>query len=323
MSSSPFLPFALHGATLALAWFFIVNVMTSAMVAVVTHVLARRAPRVSAGVWFALRLLPAASAALFVAAMFLPSYWKYEPVDTEGFDVTLTICGAAAIAVLTAACVRGFGAWRGAAERTRTWTRTARPVQLPGTAMTAFEIAADAPMMALAGIFRPRLFVTRGLIDALTPEELAASVAHEVGHSHGRDNLKRLLMRAAPDVFTSSRAARTLERSWAASAEHRADQLGSGADPSMRCALASALVKVARLRPSATPAAEPISTLVGGGDVTSRVRSLLDAVPASGQPHGRVTPLLTCASIVAAAAAYVPLLIAVHEATEALVRLLP
>src|SRR4029079_11587103 len=37
-----------------------------------------------------------------------------------------------------------------------------------------------------------------------------------------------------------------------------------------------ALLKVARLTPCALPTAEPISTLVGGGDIASRVRSLVD-----------------------------------------------
>src|SRR5206468_11663090 len=60
-------------------------------------------------------------------------------------------------------------------------------------------IDVDAPLMALAGIWRPRLIVARGLVDALTPEELAASVAHEAGHQRSRDNLKRLVMRAVPD----------------------------------------------------------------------------------------------------------------------------
>jgi bla regulator protein blaR1 len=323
MSTSGLLALALRGTTLALAWFLIVNVAATAAVGMATHALSRRGTRMSSTIWFALRVLPAMSAVIFVAAMFLPSYWKYEPVEAvEGFDVTLTICAAAALVALAAASVRGITAWRAAARRTRAWMRTARPLQLPGSPMPAFEIAADAPVMALVGIFRTRLLVTRGLIDALTPEELAASVAHEVGHSHGRDNLKRLIIRAAPDVFSWSGTARTLERLWAASAEHRADRRASGEDPSLRCALASALVKVARLRPSATPVAEPISTLVGGGDLASRVRSLLEGAPAAERAR-RVTPVVTGASLVAAVAAYVPLLVAVHEATETLVRLLP
>jgi bla regulator protein blaR1 len=313
--------YLLHGTTLALAWFFLMNVALTAAVAFATPALRRRRD-VPASWWFGLRVLPGLGAALFVAAMFLPSYWKYEPFESvEGFDLSLTICGAAAIAVLIAAAVRGFTAWRSAARRTREWMRTARPLNLPGTAIPAFEIAADAPVMALVGVLRPRLLVTRGLIDALTPEELATSVAHEIGHSDGRDNLKRLIMRATPDVFPSGRAARALEQLWAASAEHRADHLASGHDASRRCALASALVKVARLRPSSTPMAEPISTLIGGGDLASRVRNLLDGSRV--ESPRRTSPLTAVAVVVAAAASYVPLLLVVHFATEVLVHVLP
>ena len=110
-------------------------------------------------------------------------------------------------------------------------------------------------MMALVGVLRPRLLVTRGLVAALTDEELAASIAHEVGHSRARDNLKRLLMRAAPDLLTATPAARAIERRWASAAEHRADRMAADDSPVARCALASALVKVARLTPAMTPLA--------------------------------------------------------------------
>lgn len=45
---------------------------------------------------------------------------------------------------------------------------------------------------ARGGILRPRLLITRPVLDALTDEELRACVAHELGHSRGWDNLKRL-----------------------------------------------------------------------------------------------------------------------------------
>jgi len=323
MNVSTGLAYTLHGTTLALAWFLLANLALTAAVALATPAVTRRLRGAPASLWFGLRILPGMGAALFVAAMFLPSYWKYEPFEgVEGFDITLTICGAAAIALVTAAGVRALSAWRSARRRTREWMRTAQPLQLPGTQMPAYAIAADAPVMALVGVLRPRLLVTRGLIDALTPEELAASVAHEIGHSSGRDNLKRLMIRASPDMLPSSRSSRALEHLWAASAEHHADHLASGRDVARRCALASALVKVARLRPSATPMAEPISTLIGGGDLASRVHSLLDAAPAAA-PVRRPTPVIASVSILAAAAAYAPLLRVVHFATEALVRVLP
>jgi Zn-dependent protease with chaperone function len=316
--------YLLHGGTLALVWFLFVNIVMSAALAAWAGRMTTRNGARSAAFWFAARVWPATAALLFVAGVFVPSYWKYEPREfVEGFDVTLTALALGSTGLLIAAVARGARAWRGAARRTRLWMQTARPLALAGTDMAAFEIDADAPIMALVGVIRPRLLVTRGLVGALTDEEFAASVAHEIGHSRAWDNLKRLLMRAAPDVLTSTAAARAIERRWASASEHSADRMAASDSPVARCALASALVKVARLTPTATPIAEPISTLVDGGEIVSRVERLLaDATP----PVRRRSVLGWTGFVlvaIAAAASYGPLLQVVHSATEVLVHSLP
>lgn len=310
-----------HGITLALAWFFAVNAAASAAVALAV----RRVPR-SASLLLGLRLFPAAISAAFVAAVFLPSYWRFEPRDfTERFDLTLTALAAVAAVLIAAALGRGGAAWWRAARRAHVWTDTAVPLRLAGVEIPVFRIDAPQPLLALAGILHPRLIVTRGLMEALTAEELAASVAHEIGHHSARDNLKRLAMRGAPDLLRWLPAARALERAWAAAAEHDADAAASIArSRAMRLALASALVKVARLMPVAAPPAEPISTLIGGGEIASRVQRLIDDAPGIGSsPRGARWFAVAAASAVCLAVGYGPLLEAVHLATETLVHSLP
>ena len=313
-----------HGATLALAWFFAINALACAAVAVA----GRRLPR-SAALLFSVRLLPAISSLAFVIAIFVPSYWRFEPRDfVEGFDLTLTACAFAAGLVLAAAIWRGASAWLRAVRRAREWTRTADRIDLAGD-ISAFRIEARQPLMALVGIFRPRLIVTQGLLDALTGEEIAVSAAHEIAHHQTRDNLKRLLMRGAPDLLHGTETARALERQWAAAAEHDADRSAAAVrSRARRLALASALVKIARLMPAgpAAPITEPISTLVGGGEIVSRVQRLIDD-----RLHDHVASrraaapwvAMTIAAAVALGAAYLPLLEAVHRATETLVHHLP
>ena len=126
---------------------------------------------------------------------------------------------------------------------------------------------------------------------------------------------------SAPDFLLVTSAARALERRWVAASEQVADR-GAGDSEHVRCALASALVKVARITPPVSSISEPISALVDGGDITERVRLLLDdAPPAATSRTMRWLPLAIPAA--ALALAYSPLLRSVHAVTEILVNSLP
>jgi hypothetical protein len=314
-------PYFLRGATLALAWLLVLNAAATALVVLATRRSAAADAARPPAFWLALRLCPAAASIGFAALVFLPSYWRYEPRELgEAFDLTLATLAIGAGALLCWGVARGVAAWRAAARRTRAWRQLSRPLNLDGTPVQAHAVDVAAPIMALAGVFRPRLLITRGVLDALNEEELRAGVAHELGHWHAWDNLKRLAMRAAPDLLCLTSAAGTIEARWASAAEHAADHRACG-DDRARCALASALVKVARLMPPRTPIAEPISTLVDGGEIASRVRRLLDDA-APRVRSSRRWPIAIAAAA-SAAVCYVPLLRVVHAATEVLVRTLP
>jgi hypothetical protein len=314
--------FLLHGATLALAWFLVFNAAVTAAVALLSIELARREGPASPGQWLALRLAPAALSIAFVAIVFLPSYWRFEPRDgVEGFDLTLTTLAVLALAVIGSGVARGVAAWRSAARRTERWMQASQPLALEGAAMPAFAVEAGAPVMALVGVLRPRLLITRQVLEGLTGEELQAGVAHELGHWRAWDNLKRLAMRAAPDIWFATDAARSLERRWAAASEHAADR-AAGPGERERCALASALVKVARLTPPAARLEEPISALLDGGDITARVQRLLDdSLADTGRPSSRWLAIALAAPTLVLA--YAPLLRVVHAVTELLVNSLP
>lgn len=315
--------FLLHGTTLAFAWFLLLNAAATAAVTVVAAWLSRRERSASPALWLSLRLAPAVLSLAFVAIVFLPSYWRFEPrEDVEGFDLTLTALALLAFTVIGAAVARGAIAWRRAGRRIEQWMRASRPLALAGTSMPAFAIDTAAPVMALVGVLRPRLLITRPVLDALTDEELRAASAHELGHWRAFDNLKRLAMRAAPDLLAATPAARAIERRWAAAAEHAADRI-AGQSGQARCALASALVKVARLTPPATSIAEPISALLDGGDITSRVQRLLDDAPAAGEGRSARWLALAIPASALILGGYAPLLRLVHGVTEMLVNTLP
>ena len=77
--------------------------------------------------------------------------------------------------------------------------------------------------------------------------------------------------------------------------------------------------------PPLTPVTEPISTLIGDGEIAARVERLLDddALASTGRGHTAGRRIALAILAVTIALAYTPLLQIVHNATEVLVRTLP
>jgi Zn-dependent protease with chaperone function len=317
----------LYGVTLAFTWFLALNIALSLVVAASVDAVAARVgaypPAVRARVLFWLRLLPAALSTVFVAAVFAPSFLALEPrAFDEAFGLTTTAFVAGSCLIVAAGALRGAAALRHAAARARGWLAHAQPIALDGATLPVYCLDAEVPAMTLVGVLRPRLLVTRPLLGLLTGEEVRAALAHELAHCHTFDNLRRLLMRAVPDALSLFRASRRLEREWAQAAEHAADAR-SARDARMRLALASALVKVARLTP-ASPRPALASPLVGGDGIASRIAQLIDPPAQRLSARARViTALAAAALILAVLTGYDPLLAGVHQISEVLVHALP
>ena len=131
-----------------------------------------------------------------------------------------------------------------------------------------------------------------------------------------RDNLKLLMLLTMPDALAWLTTGRALTAHWRAATELEADERASGTDPRKRVALASALIKVARLSlASGRPrVASRVGTQLSG--LEHRVHRLLAPSPAMRRSfHAR--RLLTCALLVPLLA--VPLYASVHRLIEALV----
>src|SRR5262245_58676715 len=112
-----------HGLTLSFVWFIGVNVVASLIVACVAAALLRRDAHDSPALWLALRLTPAVLSTLFVVAVFMPSYWKYEPREfVQGFDLSLTLIAIAAAAMIAAAGARAVVAALSVNRRAREWS---------------------------------------------------------------------------------------------------------------------------------------------------------------------------------------------------------
>jgi Zn-dependent protease with chaperone function len=119
--------------------------------------------------------------------------------------------------------------------------------------------------------------IARSVLQACTPQELEAVLAHEKGHIDRRDNLRRLLMYAAPDAVAWLPGSAHLASAWRRALEEAADDEAAAVGEEGRLALAAALVKIARLA-AGMPSQRlmPVSTFHCGDSIDTRVRRLLE-----------------------------------------------
>ncbi|MDH4226827.1 MAG: M56 family metallopeptidase [Deltaproteobacteria bacterium] len=106
--------------------------------------------------------------------------------------------------------------------------------------------AGDLKAAFTAGLFKPRVYVTRSLVEALTSKELRQVVLHEIHHVRSKDPLKYLAASFFKDAFYYLPLAAFIERMFLDSSEKAADKyvVDKTEDP---VSLASVLVKTATL----------------------------------------------------------------------------
>lgn len=229
----------------------------------------------------ALRMLPVAAGLCLVGLLFAPAYLAHEPrTDHEAVSLKLAIVAGFSALGIALAVLRGLMTWRVTARLRKDWLRNAQPLRLAGIEIPTYQVEHKFPVIAIVGAFRPQLFIATRVIQSLTAEELAAAINHEAGHLAHRDNLKRGLMRACRDSLLIIPSGRSLDAAWKAASEQAADEHAAHNGAGAALELASSLVKIARMVPMGAHAAMPAgSFLMGaenGGEVTNRVRRLLN-----------------------------------------------
>jgi Zn-dependent protease with chaperone function len=176
---------------------------------------------------------------------------------------------------------------------------------LPGGPPPVAFLDREGPALFCAGVRRPCIYVSRGAVALLDPEELRAALAHEAAHLERRDPERSWVVMGLRALMCLNPTFQVQARVLARDAERRADERGAelGAD---RLALASGLIKLHR----ATGAGASRRTLVFGGalagpvrrarsrDVEQRARALL-APPPPRLPFGRLRVALAGAALTA------------------------
>jgi hypothetical protein len=322
------LPYVVRLLCLCLAAFFLVHLALGAMVSLLSPLATRQAERLgarrAAQFLLALRLFPVSMSLLVVAGLCAPSYLLLEPAATReevGFGcLAAALFSLVCIAMAAVRCVR-------AARRSLGYVRycqmVGRQTHLAGEDTPVWIVEGSAPFLVLAGIANPRLIISRPVVNALPPLQLAAALRHEEAHRISRDNFKRLLLVLCPDLLPQWRGFGGLERAWSRVTEWAADDYAVAGDSSRSLSLASALVSVARM--GACPQTAPLVTslLADNQDLADRVERLLRETPAEAvEERGAQYALIGSALCVAAVALMLQpaTLSSVHRLLEHLTR---
>ncbi len=323
------LPYNIRLLCLCCASFFLIHMALALLARLGAGTAVRLAehmkPQSGARLLFVLRILPLALTLLAVLAFCIPSYLWLEPEATgEKVGLLCVLMAVLGLALWVPALKRVTGAVRGTNRYLTNCERHGRKITVPGEDSPALLLADKAPVLAVAGIFRPRLLISRRVLRELSVEQREAALRHEHAHRTSGDNLKRLLILLAPDAIPFVATFSGLERAWSKFTEWAADDEATAGDPERALTLASALVRVAKM--GSRPRANVLScSLVGGSqELSQRVDRLLRPQPKPGKPVKDVVRLLGSASaLVAAAIGVITLwpgsLSLVHQALERLV----
>ncbi len=313
--------------SVALAAYCLLDLAISAFVAILWRTRAMAPadlpPAVRARRVMLLRVAPSISATAITMLVVTPAFAIFEPHHTnETAGPALLALAIAAMVQIIAALTRAMHSVMLTAAVERRWLQSSSALDV-GRAMPAFAIDSPSSIVALVGVFTPKLIASRSVIDACTPEEVACIVGHEGGHLQSRDNLKRWVMASLTDALSWTPIHREMIDAWHHAAEDAADDAATGGEEMARAELAALLLKIVRLAPQPQWHSAIVSPFVEDRGLERRVRRLLKPELEPPAPLA-IVPMVAVTSIVIvflAALVSPDALEAIFEAFERLVAL--
>ncbi len=136
------------------------------------------------------------------------------------------------------------------------------------------------PAAFTVGLRRPRIMVTKTVVEALTDAELDALLLHEATHARRRDPLRLLVAGFCRDLLFFLPIGHALFRVAVEAQERAADDAAAARTGAVE--VASALLAFLKLAGRASHAR--LAAAAGGGDPEARIRRLLGA-PDAGRSH--------------------------------------
>lgn len=274
------LPYLVRLLCLCFAAFFLVHAASAILVWICAPAARRVAehskPGFAARFLFVFRMFPLALTLFLVVGFCIPSYLWLEP-RSIGEEVGYACLTAALLGAFgwTLSLLRvGFSLLR-TSRYMSSCERSGEEIALEGESSPVLVVKHKAPVMAVAGLLRPKLIVSDNVLHKLTPEQREAALRHEQAHRASRDNLKRFLYLVAPDAFPFVSGFKGIERQWARYTEWAADDHAVNGDSVRALSLAAALVSVAKLGKAHHPSYVLSSLVAEDEDLAVRVDRLL------------------------------------------------
>ena len=271
------------GASLLLAFLLVLNILISLVASVVWRIFDKSTQSFSSQkrtqFIFLLRIFPLFLTIIFVLAFLIPAYLLFEP-HSENETVTFKLAVPALISIfgIIVAVYRVFGTWWKTRQLIKSWLHYSEPIFIENISLPVYQLRHPFPVIAVVGVFRPKLFIAEQIFSTLSEAELAAAIEHETGHLVTRDNLKRVLLRIGRDLLVFPMG-KKLEKAWAENSESAADEYAAQSNKETALNLASALIKIAKMVPTNATTTMPLGAFLIENqkvDVTWRVRRLLE-----------------------------------------------
>ncbi len=309
--------YLLRGLSLSLAAFFLIYLLLSVLLICAWPMLRRRWESLAANSLLGLRLLPLAGAAATVVFIIIPSFIHLEPRGAEeavgSMGVLLAAGGMIVIAVGIGFASRAL--WN-------TCRFVSSYVALPPIGIATGRIATEVidlaiPAVLVAGIWRPKLLISRGARELLDDSELSMAILHEIAHVRRADNLRKLALCLCRFPLLAD-----IDRKWVEATELEADD-SAVTDEAAAIDLASAVLKTASAQ-GRVVVPELAMSLAADRDqaLRARVERLLAWKPHVQNKQQRLFHFMIASvpAVVVLAVSYWSLLVCAHELTELLIR---
>lgn len=266
-------------AAVCLGAFVLIDIAASTFVGVVWRTRAVAPsdlpPHVRARRLFLFRLIPSVFSAVVTLFVVAPAFAVFEPAGhQEELGPFMAVLAVAGVWHAAAALFRAMRSLWLTARFEHAWLEQSERIQ-SAIGLHAFAVRSPVPLVALVGVFAPKLIAARTVIDACSDGEVAQILAHERGHLDSRDNLKRWMMASLPDALRWTPMHREILDAWHHATEDAADDAATRGESVARAELAALLLKIIKLAPQPSWNTAIVSPFVEAHGLERRVRRLL------------------------------------------------